>query len=65
MKIFVFGSNGMLGRYLCKYLKNSDFHSLSIVALTRDELDLTDATKQEIKDVLLKYNISEKDIVLN
>ena len=65
MKVFVFGSNGMLGRYLCKYLKDNNFHKLSIVALSRDELDLSDTTESEIEKTLSKYNISDNDIVLN
>ena len=53
MKIFVFGSNGMLGRYFVKYLKNNNFHNLSVVALTRDELDLSNVNKKDIKDTFL------------
>ena len=65
MKVFVFGSTGMLGRYLCSYLKNNNFHNLSIVALSRDELDLSNASEEDIKNILLKYNISYNDVVIN
>ena len=65
MKIFVFGSSGMLGRYFVKYLKNNNFHRLSVVALTRDELDLSNVSKKNIKDTLVRYKISKGDVVLN
>mgnify|MGYP003134970755 CR=1 FL=1 len=65
MKIFVFGSNGMLGRYFVKYLKNNNFHDLSVVALTRNELDLSNVNEKDIKDTLVKYKVSSGDVVLN
>ena len=65
MKIFVFGSNGMLGRYFVKYLKNNNFHNLSVVALTRNELDLSNVNEKDIKDTLVKYKVSSGDVVLN
>ena len=65
MKIFVFGSTGMLGRYLCKYLKDNNFHKLSVVALSRNELDLSDTTENKIEETLFKYSISDNDVVLN
>jgi len=65
MKVFVFGSTGMLGRYLCSYLKNNNFHNLSVVALSRDELDLSNVSEKDIKNILLKYNILHGDVVIN
>ena len=65
MKIFVFGSSGMLGRYFVKYLKNNNFHNLSVVALTRNELDLSNVNEKDIKDTLVKYKVSSGDVVLN
>ena len=65
MKIFVFGSSGMLGRYFIKYLKNNNFHKLSVVALTRDELDLSNVNEKNLKDTLIKYKISSGDVILN
>ena len=65
MKVFVLGSNGMLGRYLCKYLKNNNFHSLTVVAISRDELDLTTVSEKDVENVLCKFNITDNDVVIN
>ena len=65
MKIVVFGSTGMLGRYLCKYLKHNNFHTLSVVALSKSELDISIASEEDVINVFNKYNVSKNDIVIN
>lgn len=57
--IIVFGSNGMLGRYVSNYFENKDFN---IIKLTRGDFDLNKIKKQEIFELLKKYN---NPIVMN
>jgi dTDP-4-dehydrorhamnose reductase len=58
MKIVLFGSNGMLGTYLNKYLSSK----YEIIPLTRKELNLSkiDDTKSYIRNI-----ITNNDIIIN
>lgn len=59
MRIIIFGSNGMLGTYLTKYLTEKGY---DVVGLTRREFDvMTD----DIETVLLKYINSGTTVVIN
>lgn len=60
MKMFLFGSNGMLGRYIKLYLQ--DKYDLS--CLTRDDLDLSNSTEEDISSFLFE-NINKNDIIIN
>lgn len=57
MKVFIFGANGMLGRYLVKYL-SSDFQ---VVPITRKEIDL----QENFSSINEKYNFEIDDVVIN
>jgi len=61
MKIFIFGSNGMLGNYINSYLSKSH----EIVKLTRKEYDLSNLSIDSLSQVLTSQNIKEHDIVIN
>ena len=61
MKIFVFGSNGMLGNYIKTYL--SDIYH--IISLTRKDYDLCKLSIDSLKNVLKKKNIQCNDIIIN
>jgi len=45
MKVYVLGSNGMLGKYVSTYLSKL----YSVINITRDKLDVESATEDEIK----------------
>tara|TARA_B100000035_G_C21032678_1_gene569224 strand:- start:898 stop:1674 length:777 start_codon:yes stop_codon:yes gene_type:complete len=57
MKVYIFGANGMLGRYLTKYM--SSF--FDIVPITRKEIDLLD----DFNCITEKYNFSSDDVIIN
>lgn len=57
MKIYIFGSNGMLGNYLVKYLM-SDFE---VVPITRNEINLNG----DLNLIREKYNIVPEDVIIN
>jgi dTDP-4-dehydrorhamnose reductase len=60
MKIIIFGSNGMLGTYLNKFLQTT----YTIIPLTRKDIDLAKSTEKEIND-LLSNLVSEYDLIIN
>lgn len=62
MKIFIFGSNGMLGRYVNSYFK---FNNYDVVALTRKEISITDMTESELHAKLFHMGMKEGDVVIN
>ncbi len=61
MKIFVFGSNGMLGRYVSTYLKNR----YTVVDITRNEIDASSVRQEELQAKLFHLGLKEGDIVIN
>lgn len=62
MKIFIFGSNGMLGNYFKKYLSQH----FEVVPLTRKDFDLGKSTEREIKDFIHdSLQVRENDVILN
>ena len=58
MNIFIFGSNGMLGRYVFKYLKSIYPY---VVPINREDLDISKVTKRK----LYTSNIGKGDWVIN
>lgn len=62
MKIFIFGSSGMLGNYIKKYLSDLNY---DIVSFSRKEYDLTFLTIQSLESLLINHEIKEKDIIIN
>lgn len=57
MKIFIFGSSGMLGSYLSTYLKNY----FEIVPITRKEIDLNN----DFSFINDRYNFDKSDVIIN
>ncbi len=57
MKVFIFGANGMLGRYLVQYL-SSDFE---VIPITRKEIDL----QKNFSLIVEKYNFKSDDVIIN
>jgi dTDP-4-dehydrorhamnose reductase len=62
MKIFIFGSNGMLGNYIKSYLSKEN---KEIICFTRDELDVSKVTYEKIDKLLSDYKLSENDVIIN
>ena len=58
MRYFVFGSNGMMGKYFCSLSSN-------VVPLTRKDYDIKDNDINKIINILKSHNIQEDDIIIN
>jgi len=62
-KIIVFGSAGMLGRYITSYFRQkTDFE---VVAITRKEFDVTTGSVQQLRDVLCRHHTDANTVVFN
>jgi len=61
MKIYVLGSNGMLGKYVSKFL--TDYYE--IIEITRNEIDASNIDAENLKNKLLDLGLKENDIVIN
>jgi dTDP-4-dehydrorhamnose reductase len=61
MKIFIFGSNGMLGNYVKSYL--SKYYI--IISLTRNDYDLSNLNIISLEQTLINNNLKKDDIVIN
>jgi len=61
-KIFIFGSNGMLGNYVKKYLSS---YNLIIIPITREKYDLSNISINSLTNFLNKYDLKEDDIIIN
>ncbi len=61
MKIFIFGSNGMLGNYMKTYLSKT----YEIVELTRKDYDLSKINIDTLTTLLNEKNLQKDDIVIN
>tara|TARA_B100000902_G_C27315373_1_gene920989 strand:+ start:1062 stop:1889 length:828 start_codon:yes stop_codon:yes gene_type:complete len=62
MKIYVFGSTGMLGAYISTYLNSV---KKNIVELTRNDLDVNNLSHSLINNLFEKLNITKEDIIIN
>ena len=61
MKIFIFGSNGMLGNYVKTYISNY----FEIISLTRNDYDLSQVKIDTLENLLNSKNIQSNDIIIN
>jgi dTDP-4-dehydrorhamnose reductase len=57
MKIFIFGANGMLGRYSLKYFSPN----YQVVSITRNEIDL----RKDFSLINQKYDFKSEDVIIN
>lgn len=62
MKILIFGSNGMCGSYLCKYLKNK---KINVIGATSIDYDLNYVTKDSLFNFILKKELDNNSIIIN
>ena len=60
MKIILFGSTGMLGRYVYNVLKTD----LEIICIKRDEFDI-ESNNWNLLVTILKKNVEKDDIIIN
>ena len=61
MRIYIFGSNGMLGNYITSYL--SQYYD--ICALTRNDYDLSKLTISSLEKMLLHKSLKKDDVIIN
>ena len=61
MKVFIFGSNGMLGNYVKTYL--SQYYE--IYPLTRNDYDLSKIKINSLQELLLNKHLEKDDIIIN
>lgn len=61
-KVIVFGTNGMLGRYIYTFLKNT---YLEIIPITRNEFCISLETLNKLEDFLVSKNINEYTCIIN
>ena len=62
MKIFILGSNGMLGRYVYTYFKSSGYN---VVEITRKIMNITLLNQDELDYALYQLGLKEGDVVIN
>jgi dTDP-4-dehydrorhamnose reductase len=61
MKIFVIGSNGMLGKYVSTHLE--DYYE--VIRLDRNKIDASKVNEDELKAKLFHLGVCENDVVIN
>ena len=61
MKLFIFGSNGMLGNYVKSYL--SQYYE--ILPLTRNDYDLSKLNINSLEKLLINKHLEKNDIIIN
>jgi dTDP-4-dehydrorhamnose reductase len=61
MKIYVLGSNGMLGKYVSTFLV--DYYN--VIKITRNEIDASNIDEENLKNKLIRLGLKEGDVVIN
>jgi len=61
MKIFIFGSNGMLGTYMCSYLSKK----YTVIGIERRDYDLSNLKTDTLRELLISKQLGKGDVVLN
>ena len=62
MKIYVLGSNGMLGRYVFTYFKSIGY---DVIGLTRKELDVINIREEELRAKFFHMGFQKGDTIIN
>jgi dTDP-4-dehydrorhamnose reductase len=62
MSIFLFGSNGMLGNYVKKYLTEQNYN---VISITRNDYNLSNISIESLSKFLNEKNLKRNDIVIN
>lgn len=61
--VIIFGSNGMLGRYIKKYLAEKT--SLQIISLTREDFNVSTNSLSLLEEFLVSKNINSETCIVN
>lgn len=61
--VIIFGSNGMLGRYINKYLTEKTL--LQIISLTREDFNVSKNSLSLLEDFLISKNINSETCIIN
>jgi len=61
MKVIIFGSNGMLGTYMYKYI--CKYHD--VIGITRDIYNVEKDSFEDLTNICEKYNIDKNTIIIN
>ena len=61
--IIIFGSNGMLGRYIKKHLAEKT--SLQIIPLTREDFNISTNSLSLLEEFLVNKNINTETCIIN
>jgi dTDP-4-dehydrorhamnose reductase len=66
MKVFIFGSDGMLGNYVKSYISHHMSSQYRVIPLTRSDYDLSTLSVESLESLLIdNKNMNEGDIVIN
>lgn len=63
-RVFVFGSNGMLGKYVSTYLKET-LTDYKVSSITRSEMDITKLSYDDLRRKFLFLGLSKGDVIVN
>jgi dTDP-4-dehydrorhamnose reductase len=63
-RVFVFGSNGMLGKYVFTYLKET-LTDYKVSAITRADMDITKINYDDLRRKFLFLGLSKGDVIVN
>jgi dTDP-4-dehydrorhamnose reductase len=61
MKIYIFGSTGMLGRYVSTYLSQK----FEVINISRKDIDVSKTNYKDLRSALISLNVNENDIIIN
>jgi dTDP-4-dehydrorhamnose reductase len=61
-KIFIFGANGMLGRYVYTYLKRTTLYE--VIPITKNEFNISTSIGS-LEEFLISKNINDKTCIIN
>lgn len=62
MKVFVFGSNGMLGKYVSTYLKSNIYHE--VINVNRNQVDASEPSSANLQKYI-EDHMSNGDVIIN
>lgn len=61
MKIYILGSKGMLGKYVATFL--NEYYT--IVEVTRNDIDASNISEEELHSKLFHLGVNENDVIIN
>lgn len=62
MKVILFGSTGMLGRYVKLYLLQQGYQ---VICINRDEFDIESKEWRILHEILKKQSLTKEDVIIN